>query len=300
MKKYICLVMVICLTATFAQAQDVTFSAADNGGLEISYTSTTPPRGIALKCTVLGGDLVSIDTGAVTQDAAFNTNIDFAYTVYTGGGTYNIGDGHPIADPCGPGELALTTDIAQFSICLGVLDQSGNQAPGPAATTLVTIPLTSSTSTTTVSILVEEDSLRGGVAGSVLSTNLPLPPVDISVGGGPECFKNTDPGSNDWVAAGSPDCWCFRRQCRGDIDGVNSGPFAVGLVDLGDLLAALNQFALPATLPNSGNVGLCANLNHVNEGPFKVGLADLGELLKYLNQFVVAECPMTHINAWTN
>jgi hypothetical protein len=113
-------------------------------------------------------------------------------------------------------------------------------------------------------------------------------------------LKNTDPGYNDWVAAGSPDCWCFRRQCRGDIDGVNSGPFAVGLVDLGDLLAALNQFALPATLPNSGNVGLCANLNHVNEGPFKVGLADLGELLKYLNQFVVAECPMTHINAWTN
>jgi hypothetical protein len=296
--------MVICLTATFAQAQDVTFSAADNGGLEISYTSTTPPRGIALKCTVLGGDLVSIDTGAVTQDAAFNTNIDFAYTVYTGGGTYNIGDGHPIADPCGPGELALTTDIAQFSICLGVLDQSGNQAPGPAATTLVTIPLTSSTSTTTVSILVEEDSLRGGVAGSVLSTNLPLPPLDISVGGGQECLKNTDPGYNDWVAAGSPDCWCFRRQCRGDIDGVDNGPFPVGLVDLGDLLAAVNKFPfqLPASLPNSGNHAICANLNHILDGPFPVGLVDLGELLKYVNKFAfqVPECPMDNVNFWVN
>lgn len=297
MKKFICLIMVISLTASVAQAQDVIFSAADNGGLEISYTSTTPPRGIALKCSVIAGGLIDVDAGNVTQDPCFNTNIDYAYTIYTGGGTYNIGDGHPIADPCGPGVLDPTTGVDQFSICLGVLDQSGNQAPGPSATTLVNVPIAAAG---TVTILIEEDGLRGGVAGSSLTTNLP---IQVDVGGAVvECVKSTAGIYARWEQKLKPKCWCYQFNCRGDINGLVDGPFPVGLGDLADLLAAVNKldFQLPASLPTSGNSPFCADLNRLQDGPFAVGLGDLGELLKYVNKlsFQVPVCPMDDYNFW--
>jgi hypothetical protein len=268
MKKYICLIMVICLTASFAQAQDVTFSLSGSGALVIDYTSTTPPRGIALKCTVLGGDLVSIDTGAVTQDPCFNTNIDYAYTEYTGGGTYNIGDGHPIADPCGPGVLAPTTDIDQFSICLGVLDQSGNQKPGPSATTLVTVPLTSAASS--VTILVEEDGLRGGVAGSQLSTNLPqqvvipLGPTDCLVAGQVRNGVTINAAHiAAWNAQGKPSCWCNHCFQIGD-----NNDDCLGTT--GDLFPVLNGLD-----PSLGYTP-CMDIN-------MDGLATTGDLFPVLN-----------------
>ncbi|MHC4498587.1 MAG: DUF7901 domain-containing protein, partial [Planctomycetota bacterium] len=48
----------------------------------------------------------------------------------------------------------------------------------------------------------------------------------------PDCLSMTAPEYADWVALGKPDCWCYRWQCRGDIDGIQTGPFHVAIPDL--------------------------------------------------------------------
>ncbi|UCE99200.1 MAG: hypothetical protein JSV82_08520 [Planctomycetota bacterium] len=107
---------------------------------------------------------------------------------------------------------------------------------------------------------------------------------------------------NYWVSLNRPQCWCYSKQhCRGDINGQMEGPYWVGYLDLGDLLAAMNKFdfQLPASLPNSGLSPDCANLNHLVDGPYRVSYTDLGILLSYLNQFGVTDCPMgTTYNFW--
>jgi hypothetical protein len=184
------------------------------------------------------------------------------------------------------------------------LDQSGDQAPGPSATTLVTVPI--ACSGTSVTIEIAEDGLRGGVAGSQLTTNLPIQVVIPCEG---ECLKSTAPGYQRWKDAGSPDCWCFIRQCHGDIDGAINGPFHVGLTDLNDLLVYLNKFEHELALqpgypylPFSGLDFNCADLNHLADGPFRVGLVDLNALLFDLNDFNppmgdgVEDCPAEWFN----
>jgi len=44
-----------------------------------------------------------------------------------------------------------------------------------------------------------------------------------------ECLNAKDPGYAAWISAtwNRPNCWCNRRQCRGDINGLKSGQFWV-------------------------------------------------------------------------
>ncbi|MHC4676820.1 MAG: hypothetical protein ACYTBZ_30415, partial [Planctomycetota bacterium] len=45
-----------------------------------------------------------------------------------------------------------------------------------------------------------------------------------------ECMKTSAPEYDDWEAWDKPDCWCYARQCRGDGDGLQTGPFWVGFL----------------------------------------------------------------------
>jgi hypothetical protein len=112
------------------------------------------------------------------------------------------------------------------------------------------------------------------------------------------CLMMTAPEYADWVSLGQPDCWCYQRQCRGDIDGIQTGPFHVGIPDLGFFKAAFNRFVLPPG-------GECADLDHGTTGPFRVAIPDLGIFKTYFNQFVVPPCDQPPIytgpyNFWTN
>jgi len=223
MKKVTCLLVLLAM-ATSVSA-DVIFTGDGTGGkLSLSYTTTGGdlPRGFALKCTVQDGDMVTIDPGDITVpgiDSADLTNIDYAYTAIDGGGSYTIGEGHPLADPCNPGVLSDTTDIDYFSVCFGVLDNTGNQGAGPAsASPLIEIPLGLWGDDPCVTICIDVDNLRGGVAGSKLTTNLP---ICVTVKPAPECFPNTYTTYADWVTMGRPPCWCAPPdgtgyQCDGD------------------------------------------------------------------------------------
>jgi hypothetical protein len=114
-----------------------------------------------------------------------------------------------------------------------------------------------------------------------------------------DCLNNSATEYGRWVTLGKPDCWCYRKQCRGDIDGVTTGPFAVAIPDLTLFKLAFNQ-VVPPSPP-----GMCADLDHVVTGPFACAIPDLTIFKLYFNQVVVPECDQAPVitgpyNFWTN
>ena len=86
-----------------------------------------------------------------------------------------------------------------------------------------------------------------------------------------ECMAPTNPHYAEWVAWGKPDCWCYSRQCRGDVDGIKTGPFWIGSLDKAVLRAAFNKTDIElADIPN----GICADFNKTKTGPFRVQSLD--------------------------
>jgi len=276
--------------ATSASAVVNFTGVGTDGKLSLSYTTTGGdlPRGFALKCSVQGGDVVSITAGDITVpaiDPCDLTNIDYAFTAVDGGGSYAIGEGHPLADPCNPGVLSVTTDIDYFSVCFGVLDNTGNQGAGPAtASPLIEIPMDLG-SDPCVYIVVDEDNLRGGVAGSQLTTNLPIIVKVVAPAAPADCVKGTATFYGDWVTYGKPDCWCYRRQCRGDAD--NGQQFGVLWVYSNDLGIFLSAYAQPSLPPG----GICADFDRAAQfGVLRVYSNDLSIFLTYYAQPTVPCC----------
>jgi hypothetical protein len=113
----------------------------------------------------------------------------------------------------------------------------------------------------------------------------------------PDCLSVSSAEYADWVSLGKPDCWCYRRQCRGDIDGVPTGPFHVAIPDLTLFKPCFNQFVLPPGCE-------CADLDHMQTGPFRVAIPDLTIFKEYFNNFVVPQCDQPPVytgpyNYWT-
>jgi hypothetical protein len=89
----------------------------------------------------------------------------------------------------------------------------------------------------------------------------------------------------DWETWGKPDCWCFPRQCKGDINGLKTGPFWVQQLDRDIFRAAFNKndTAL-ATVELYGMKGICADIDHIKTGPFRVGQLDRDIFRAYFNK----------------
>jgi len=108
--------------------------------------------------------------------------------------------------------------------------------------------------------------------------------VDIVVSTGPceeeECYAG-QPYYDDWVAFGSPECWCYPRQCHGDADGLAQGTLKLGFkyVDTWDLdiMSAGWQVKEPpkgpgiAGLSAHGVPAICADFDHLAQGTLKLG-----------------------------
>ena len=99
-----------------------------------------------------------------------------------------------------------------------------------------------------------------------------------------ECLglRETDPNEYEyWVEWGRPDCWCYPRQCRGDADGLQTGPFWVAIPDLNLFRAAINKpNGALRHVPN----GICADFDHAKTGPFHVAIVDLFIIRLYINK----------------
>ncbi|MBN2512773.1 MAG: hypothetical protein JXB18_07535 [Sedimentisphaerales bacterium] len=218
MKKTLAMLLVLALVAP-AMAVEFTASDATGGVLKIDYTlaSGEALRGLALKLTRTSGDAV-VAAGADVAAPAFNTFIDYAFSNPTG---YDVGIGHPVANPAAAGVAALPA--SEFSISVGFLDQDGAQA-GITTNGSITVQLTGDGESC---FDIELDTLRGGVVGD----NVVAPAAGwkinqcVVIGGVVTCRDRlTAAEQTQWDAyvAAQPgidmSSWCWQFQCRGDAD----------------------------------------------------------------------------------
>ena len=131
---------------------------------------------------------------------------------------------------------------------------------------------------------------------------------------GEECMKSTAPEYTDcWVAFGSPDCWCYEYQCRGDADGLWEGSAFQGFKKVfgNDVTILLLSFGVkeppkgPGILSIPG--GICADFDHAEEGSAFQGFKRVGgaDVTILLANFCIKEppkglglpsCPSTNYN----
>jgi hypothetical protein len=245
MNKWMAIIVLIAAVPAIG-AVNFTVSHDWMGRLTIAYTTTDGdlPRGVALKVSLSDG--VVVDTSPwnfpiAVVDPAFNTFPDYAYSYPL---NYAVGAGHPLAKANEAG--ALTTDASDFSICMGVLDQTGAQKAGPASSTnLITLTLKmGATYAYQTTVTITGDTLRGpasGVVGGVMTSNLPQ---TLVINNGPWC-DYTGPDWEEADAVGCPASWMGLRQCHGDADNatetIGKGTFWVGYNDINILLAGFKK-----------------------------------------------------------
>ena len=282
MRKVLLSLLVLAVAAPALAAVNITAVNNTNGTvtLAIDTTAAEVVRGLALKVTATNGaKLVSLTP--VNVNAAFNTYIDSAFQM---GGAYTIGAGHPFANVAAAGPAVV--DATQFSVSMGVLDQSGARAgyTSPVGgASLITI------NTGAGRICVGLDTLRGGIVGDgVITTNLTAADICVDVTAAPsEPIKATAPFYAAWVQFGKPACWAYAKNCKGDANGKTQGStktgFAhVGSEDLNVLIAAWNVLE-PATgtTPSGPGIlsvtnGICADFNRAQQGSTKTGFTRVG------------------------
>lgn len=142
---------------------------------------------------------------------------------------------------------------------------------------------------------------RAGSKGVVMenpdvdpTVNLPGP---ICIDWTTDCMKTTHPAYNDWDTWGKPACWCYAKQCRGDINGASFLSKPVTGADLIAFKAAFNKTTVELqAVPN----GICADLNMSAFLGKRVTGADLIIFKEYFNDAEgdVPECDKTEINDW--
>jgi hypothetical protein len=117
----------------------------------------------------------------------------------------------------------------------------------------------------------------------VVTINLPAPVALTGCGCPCVCLKDTHFGFNAWMNWDMPECWCYRKQCRGDINGSSFLGKPVSLADLTTFKLAFGQIdAVLATVTD----GICADLNHSAFLGKRVTLSDLNTFKTY---FGIAE-----------
>lgn len=156
-------------------------------------------------------------------------------------------------------------------------------------------------------LCVSANVSRAGATGVVMENPdevvtvgyLPTQCIEVNVPDGviPECLKTSAPEYPAWEQWGKPACWCYARQCRGDADGIKTGPFWVAIPDLNMFRAAFNKTDLVLeTVEN----GICSDSDHAKTGPFRVAIPDLNTFRLYFNkpELSVPECDNTNYNFW--
>jgi len=112
-----------------------------------------------------------------------------------------------------------------------------------------------------------------------------------------ECIKKSAPEYSDWVAWNKPECWCYPRQCRGDVDGKKIGLFWVQAADLTTFRAA---FIEPDQVLRNVQNGICADFDHKRVMQRRVQAADLAIFRTYFYKPEprVPTCDPTNYNFW--
>ena len=112
-----------------------------------------------------------------------------------------------------------------------------------------------------------------------------------------ECVKNTASFYADWLAFGSPDCWCYAAQCLGDANGKSEGNAITGIKKVFnlDLTLFLSGYGVKEAPKGPGILsvpnGICADFDHNKEGNAITGIKRVFnlDLTQFLASYGVKE-----------
>jgi hypothetical protein len=302
----------ILVLAILVAAPVVTYGALDvsmrldANDVNIVYTGGDPcnlPRAFALKIELVGGtdpcivikEVSHYKTNGESTSASKGYGIYPATIAIDSCGVVNSW-GSPLADPNDPGgskALPSKTIILELGSLYAPVHDWVN-APDPCGI-LCELHFDCNGSNGNVNIrMTDEDTYRGGVVledGTTVDVNKTLLYTPCVAAQPPtKCLKSPAEGGNSveynaWQFWGEPNCWCFKRQCRGDANGGKLGAYWVGSNDLNLLRRAINKNdSCLATISYSGVPGICADFDHVKQGSYRVVSTDLNILRKYVNQ----------------
>jgi hypothetical protein len=251
-----------------------TVSMVDNADGTLTVTISTE----AGEANIVGLALdIDVDSGAAVMGVSIDTpcfNI-FPDAAFDLGGSYSYGEGIPVCFPNVPGQAILPA--ANFTLCAGCLN--GAATPGADGAAAVQFTLTLDTPAT---VCVSENAIRGGIVltdGTGEDITNGTEGVVCNIGGPGECIDSGAASYADWISLGSPDCWCYERQCNGDVDGLSVGSKLKGFAhvetnDLNVLLASWNVKE-PTKGPGILSIpqGECADFDHTAVGSKLKGFA---------------------------
>jgi len=266
MKKALVILVVLAMAAPL-YADTITLSAGvDPGTIEYAATGAIAPVAMALDVDADG----TITDVAV--DSFFDIFMDAAHDEEVAvPDSYVYGAGTPIANQDTVGEAVLP--LAEFCISMGGL--GGEAEPLDPAPMSGVITLTAGTATQAT---ITANALRGGIVGTdgveMTVTGLPLVVEFVT-----ECFDSGHADYQEWLDAGSPECWCNKYHCYGDVDGLDEGSVKKGYywVSYADLAAVTGSWKDAAGDTNiSGDYptapgAICADVDRTEEGSVKKG-----------------------------
>jgi hypothetical protein len=277
MRKIVCALVVLMLAAPASAAVNITCDqpVSDEPNLVISYECT---GGEVLRC--IGLDIQLDNDETITAVECLSDD----YYVNPGSFTYDgvtPDFGSCVCDSDEPDTLpGIDTNGITIALCsLYADDDPDHNTPPPASNGLVKITVSGE-----CCVNITENGQRGGVLDE---DNVDIDPnIESSTTccvTGLNCFPSGYTTFGDWLAYGSPDCWCAPPegagyQCDGDADGLEQGVFVKYRVytdDLGIIVANwMKQMSdYPATLDP------CADIDHKEQGVFvkyRVYTNDLG------------------------
>jgi hypothetical protein len=243
-------------------------------------------------CSVAAGNSVTTGTGAVVTGYGV-----FPKGIVIDGNTGSVSNQGSPVEPTNLNGIGLPSAIgtSQIIIAMGSL-YTGTAYP-PASANLVTITVSAPCNVT----VAPESAVRGGVIAEDATTNLNPAQITFPITVSTDCLMSTAPEYAAWVSFGKPDCWCYQRQCRGDVDGLKVGPYWVQSNDLTKFRLAFNKTDTQLQAITGWN-GVCADFDHAKVGPYRVQSNDLTIFRTYFNkaETSVPVCPNTYINAWKN
>jgi len=292
MKKVVCLIAVLALTASVFAAEPITITATVDTAaktLTLGYNATgaTKPVGFSFIVSATGGAISAVSNA----DSFFDVFIDFAasdpaaYAAGANPATGVLAGAHPLALTDAAGKATLPAAAVAISAA-----ELANVATIPATGTICVLTYACD-GTDPIAITFAEDTLRGGIvdtAGDAMAATLPgaveipcgVPPclyvgqVFSYTGAGPAVTLTVTQAMVDrWVALGNPSCWCCLAQKAGNGVATNT---RVDTGDLNELKQSWNK--------SSTAVGYkpCADYNLSG----RVDTADLNVLKSHWNRTV--------------
>jgi len=304
MKKALITLVVLALAAPL-YASTIEFTATDTaiGECTISYTCTDAAA------VAMGLD-VDMDAAAEADiyqiDSFFDIFMDLAFDE-EGGDGYDYGEGNGDASNAGADQDAAgqaTLPAESFCISMGGLGGETEPLNDPCMAGQIVLQAAPNGATGTLDL----NALRGGVIDENGDTMTVIGlPLTLTFGGGElDCYQEagrdiTHPAEYaDWLAFGSPECWCYVRQCHGDADGTSTGTAFLGyqfvsVPDLDTLAAGylVKEPKVGKTWPGilsitgpTGTPGICADFKRNATGTAflgyqRVSVPDLDELALY-------------------